>query len=304
MTTVLARPAHPEEVTAAPVAPPAPAAVVNGSRASSFRVVGAALSVLSVLLLAFAVHVVALSGLQQGRTQDVLYKDFRHDLSQAVAPVGGAVAPGEPVAVLDVPGLSLRQVVVEGTRSGELMKGPGHRRDTALPGQAGVSAIVGRRAAYGGPFAAVDALRPGDPLAVFTGQGRVTYVVERIRTEDDVLPPPVEAGAGRLVLVTADEPFWPREPILVDARQTSPVQPTPAGRPGSVSEAEGLMQGDPAAVLPLALWAQLLAAAVLCLTWAHIRWGRRQAYLVGVPVLVLVLWNLCENVTRLLPNVL
>jgi len=259
---------------------------------------------MSLLCLAYVVHLVALSGLQQGRAQDVLYRDFRYDLSQAMAPVGGAMAIGAPVAVLDVPGIGLRQVVVEGTRSGELMTGPGHRRDTVLPGQAGVSAIVGRRAAYGGPFAAVDALRPGDPLAVVTGQGRVTYVVERVRTEADPLPPPVATGGGRLVLVTADEPLWPREPIYVDARQTSPVQPAPAGRVGGIRAEEGVMQGDPAAVLPLALWTQALAAAVLGLTWAILRWGRRQAYVVGAPVLVFVLWNVCESVTRLLPNVL
>ena len=33
---------------------------------------------------------------------------------------------------------------MEGTSSGTLMSGPGHRRDTPFPGQAGVSVIVGR----------------------------------------------------------------------------------------------------------------------------------------------------------------
>ncbi len=63
---------------------------------------------------------------------------------------------------LVVPRLDLRTVVVEGTRSGDLARGPGHYRSTALPGSGGVVAIAGHRTTYGHPFRHIDDLRPRD----------------------------------------------------------------------------------------------------------------------------------------------
>ncbi|MFD1273890.1 sortase domain-bontaining protein [Streptomyces kaempferi] len=67
---------------------------------------------------------------------------------------GDLLAPGTPVALIDIPAAHLHQVVLEGTDSGVLTDGPGHRRDTPLPGQSGTSVLMGRAAAYGGPSAA------------------------------------------------------------------------------------------------------------------------------------------------------
>jgi sortase A len=79
------------------------------------------------------------------------------------------LAWGTPVALLEIPRLGLREVIVEGTSSDPMMSGPGHRRDTPLPGQVGTSVIAGWRATYGGPFRSIDqlraqALRPAEAL--------------------------------------------------------------------------------------------------------------------------------------------
>ena len=58
---------------------------------------------------------------------------------------------GEPVALLSIPRLGISQVVVEGTASGDTLAGPGHLRDTVLPGQVGTSVVYGRAATYGAP---------------------------------------------------------------------------------------------------------------------------------------------------------
>lgn len=288
--------------------PAAPA--VAGRHAGGFRAAASILALLSLVSLGFVTHLLLFSGIQQAREQEVVMKNFRYDLSQAVAPVGptdleGAPVPmGAPIAVLSIPALDMEQVVVEGTRSGDLMTGPGHRRDTVYPGQPGTSVIVGRRVAYGGPFAALDRLAPGDIVTVLTGQGEVTYEVERLRRDTDLLPPPLEPGAARMVLVTADDPLWPTEPIYVDARQTSIPQQLVAGRAPALAPQERVLQGDPTAVLALALWCQALVATALALTWAWIRWGRWEAYLVGIPVVLAVTWNVYESAVRLLPNVL
>ncbi|GAA4624737.1 sortase [Actinoallomurus vinaceus] len=313
MTTLVASQHGPEgsgEKAPEPVAPgPEQAPREAPSQPARHDVAVSALGLLSLLFLGFVVYLLAFSGISQSRAQSVMYKNFRHRLAQATAPVGpvtrtgGRLPSGTPIAVLDIPGLRLRQVVVEGTASGDLMNGPGHRPATAFPGQPGVAVITGRRAAYGGPFRTIDALRPGDPLTVYTGQGMVPYRVERVRHDTDPLPQPVGAGGARLILATADDPLWPTKAIYVDAWQTSPVQQT-AGSPSVEADADKTMASDPAALLPLVLWSQALALLAPAITWSRVRWGRWQTHLAAIPLLAAVVWNVYENTARLLPNVL
>ena len=78
-----------------------------------------------------------LGGISQDRTQDDLYAQFRGELAAATAPIGPVTEVGAPVALLQIPHIGLEQVVVEGTASGDLLAGPGHLRNTVLPGQLG-----------------------------------------------------------------------------------------------------------------------------------------------------------------------
>ena len=119
------------------------------------------------------------SRLYYDRVQHNDYANFRAELAQATAPTGPTdpanakklLAPGTPVAVLSIPEIGLNAVVLEGTSSEVMEGGPGHLRDTQMPGQAGYSEIYGRRAAYGGPFARLSSLNPGQIFTVTTGQG-------------------------------------------------------------------------------------------------------------------------------------
>ena len=123
------------------------------------HLVRSALVVVLVLAAGLVLQVTFISGLQQRTAQQELFDTFRAQLAEGTAPLGPtdldgrALAVGDPVAFVEIPSIGMRQVVVEGTTSGALFAGPGHRRDTPLPGQAGVSVIAGRRAAFGGPFA-------------------------------------------------------------------------------------------------------------------------------------------------------
>ena len=110
---------------------------------------------------------------------------------------------GAPVALLEIPSLGIREIVVEGTDSATTQLGPGHRRDTALPGQAGVSVLFGRAAAYGGPFARIQELAPGDEFTIITGQGEHEYEVIGLRYAGDPAPPRLTAGESRVILTTA-----------------------------------------------------------------------------------------------------
>lgn len=279
----------------------------------SLRLAGTSLTLLGVVLLSFLVHVAAVGQMRHARAQQTMFADFRKDLAEATAPVGQGdsdnepLALGSPVAVLDIPALGIREVVVEGTTSGALRDGPGHRRDTVLPGQRGSSVIMGRRAAFGGPFADLPQLRAGDAVTITTGQGQSEYQVRGVRRPGSPMPPPLTQGAGRLTLITSDgRPFMPSDVVYVDADLRSAPQDAPAKLFGSAQlpADEKAMEAENGAWVPLVLWAQLLLIGVAATTWATVRWGRRQAWVAGIPVLGVLGATVADQIVRLLPNLL
>jgi sortase A len=287
-----------------------------------------AFALLAVGVLGFVGYLMLLSPLQQSANQDVLYSRLRGPIAEAVPPYAGreednsgvavravppiyadgedtAIPAGAPIALLEIPAIGLRQVVVEGTSSGDLEAGPGHRRDTVLPGQRGVSLIYGRATTFGGPFGDVPRLRRGQDLTVVTFQGSFTYRVEGVRRAGDPLPAikPVTAGGSRLTLVTAegDNPLQPARTVFVDALLRGDPQPA-AERPRVIPKEEQSLASDRPALLPLVLWLQALVLVAVAIAWARIRWGRWETHLVGLPLALAVLWNVYETGARLLPN--
>ena len=258
-------------------------------------------------------QLVVVSRFQHGAAQGRLFDEFRGQLANGVAPIGptdqaGKLLPlGAPVAYLEIPRLDLDEVVGEGTTAGVLFDGAGHRRDTPLPGQVGTSVVMGRHAAYGGPFSDLDSLEEGDRIVVTTGQGVFEYSVIGVRYEGQPAPPPPGAGDSRLMLVTADgAPFLPNGVLRVDAELDGdavggPARPvTAAGLPTN----ERIMAADTSTLWALALWLQALIALCIGVVWAWHRWGRAQAWVVFLPLLLLVGLSVADEAARLLPNLL
>lgn len=265
------------------------------------------LATISLLALWFVLYAVALTPFQESHQQAVLYNTMRERLAAQTAPLGGEIAPGTPVALLSAPTIGvLDNVVVEGTASGDLMAGPGHRRDTVLPGQVGVSVLYGRSALFGGPFGAISTAHVGDAITVTTGQGVFTYTVEGIRRANDFFPQPLAAGGGRLTLVSSEgdgrfAALSPSGTVYLDARLQGQAQPSP-GHPTAVPKAETAMQGDPSALLPVALTIPLLIGAIVAVVYGRTRWGGWQTWLVGMPLVLGALWAVSQAVVQLLPN--
>ena len=280
--------------------------------AAARLIVSTAVLTLAAALLGFAGWLAVGSRLYYDRVQHDAYASFRAELAQATAPTGPTAGPnkllalGTPVAVLSIPEIGLNAVVLEGTTSDVLEGGPGHLRDTQLPGQAGVSEILGRRAAYGGPFARLSSLAPGAIFSVVTGQGVTKYRVLDVRRAGDVVPP-LTPGRGRLVLATADgPPFAPTGVLRVDADTISPPKPAPQMVVSSadIGPSELAFGTEPVAWVPLVLWGQGMVLAAIGISWLRSRWGRWQAWTVAVPVLGYFGLAVADQVTRLLPNLM
>jgi len=260
---------------------------------------GIAVTLLALLLLGFAAYLYFLSGIQEARAQTGLYATLSQELSKAIAPLGSP-APGTPVAVLNIPAIGLRdEVVVEGTSPENLTLGPGHLRDTPLPGQAGISVLYGRRATFGAPFARVPQLRPGDAIKVTTGQGTATYVVKVVGDSRGRIL--IDPAPNQLALLTADSTVMPSHYIEVEATLTSTAQQNPGGRP-AVSSAELALGNDPTALILCLAWGMALVLVAVGGTFAVVRWAKWPAYIVSVPIALAVVWNLYQNIAALLPN--
>jgi sortase (surface protein transpeptidase) len=287
----------------------APEKLAAGWKKDVLLVPGAALVILAILLVSLIAQLSFMGAISHTRNQEVLYSQFRESLANATAPTGqvadGAlIALGTPVALLEIPAIGVKEVVVEGTTSTQLMSGPGHSRDSVLPGQSGNAVVVGRQAGYGGPFARLGELKVNQKFSVTTGQGVQQYKVSAIRQGDQA---PVGNPASRLTLVSAaGTPFVPSKALFVDADLTSPVQATPTQvlSQSSLAKAERAFGGESGAWIAVALWLQVLAIVVIAIVVAAVRWGKVQAWVVGLPLILFVTLSMSEQVTRLLPNVL
>lgn len=257
-----------------------------------------------------AAQMLYLGGLAQDRSQDALYQQFRGELAAATAPIGPVTEIGAPVATLSIPHLGVEQVVVEGTASGDLLTGPGHLRNTVLPGQLGTSAVFGRARTYGAPFARLGELVEGDLISVTTAQGAARFRVIGVRRAGDPLPQPRPEGAARLVLVSGEATggrlpsLSPGGVVYVDA-QADEAFDTPAGLPREVPDPEQAMGTESAAVMPLlTLCLGLLLALTFGVIAARQRFGAALVWVVATPVVLAVAWLTTDVVMRLLPNLM
>lgn len=277
------------------------------------QLVRGALTIVSALLLAFVGNLMVFSHVQHFAAQQQLENSFRVQLAEGTAPVNEGdvdavlLADGAPVAIIEIPALGVRKVVVEGTDAGTLKSGPGHRRDTVLPGQAGVSVIMARAAAYGGPFSRIQELLPGDVIRIITGQGEHTYEVAGLRYEGDPSPPALGAGEGRLLLETArGMSYAPTGVVRVDASLTSEV--LPAGPRDTMYRtlpaADRELATDTSTVWALVFALQFLILVEIALVWSIRRIGLRRTWVVFVPVVFLSSLLVADQVSRLLHNLL
>jgi sortase A len=164
---------------------------------------------------------------------------------------------GDAVAILEIPSLKLKKVVVSGVTIDDLRRGPGHYRNTALPGQRGNVAIAAHRTAYGSPFKQINELKAGDQIFItnslkdrFIYKVRDTKIVEPTdtsvlnATDDAILTltschPLYTAQQRIIVTATLDEeatkaPIRPATPLTDKLEQfpiDAPIDPAVTAKP-------------------------------------------------------------------------
>lgn len=213
--------------------------------------IGKALIVLGLMMFAFVGYQLWGTGLQTARAQHDLENEFEKALQNTTtvatttpsttstatpsstapsattsttstvptAPSTPPIEGGEWIGRLVIPSIDLDWIVVEGVQVADLKKGPGHFRETPMPGQLGNSAIAGHRTTYGAPFYDLDELEPGDLIEVQTLVGTYTYEVtgsEVVSPADYALViPTTDPTVATLTLATCTPAYTARERLIV-----------------------------------------------------------------------------------------
>ena len=126
---------------------------------------------------------------------------------------------GAPIARLRIPRLALNIVVVNGTDSDWLKKGPGRHLSTFMPGEGKLSYIAGHRTTYGAPVSDIDDLERGDRLVMELPYATFVYGVTGRRIVPASYVKALESrGREELALQACWPRFFATQRIIVYAR--------------------------------------------------------------------------------------
>jgi sortase A len=131
-----------------------------------------------------------------------------------------SVETGKAIGRIEAPDMDgLNEVVIQGTDTSSLEKGPGHYPDTPFPGQGGTVGIAGHRTTYLAPFRHIDSMEAGDPIVLKMPYGTFRYRVQKTEIVD---PSDVgivrNVGYERLVLSACHPLYSASQRYVVFAR--------------------------------------------------------------------------------------
>jgi sortase A len=240
-----------------------------------------------------------LGPLVHDRAATALEQRLASDLVNGVAPVSNPIALGVPIGLIEVPNRDVRAVVVEGSKAEQLAQASGHLIGSALPGQPGVSAILGRSQTYGAEFRNLDQLIVGDEVVVTTGQGVHTYEVIDITVRSARDAAAFQGEGHMLILATVVDSS---DRLVVRATLTSPVFPAGEATDHQTSLDELGLAGDSSSWSDLALW--MLIAALLAAGFPIIvnQVGRRVGWLVVAPIAMWVALEVWTAISLMSPS--
>jgi sortase A len=299
--------------------------------------VGRACIAAGVLILLFVTYQLWGTGIREAQAQNALESEFEQRVGDmgdegddgddvqvtttlpgagdaTGSPVAGPPPPppveGDAMARIRIPEIDVDKIVVEGVEVSDLKRGPGHYPDSPLPGQPGNAAIAGHRTTYGAPFNRLDELEAGDEILVTTVQGAFRYEVrEQLIVSPDQVEVLDDFGDDRLTLTACHPEYSARQRIVVVAALRGEAAPvtTPVADPGDDGDAgsgqtiDAGLGGERASAWP-AVMLGIACALIWVAAWLLGKlWRKWPAYVVGLPVFLVVLFFFFENFSRLLP---
>jgi sortase A len=282
-----------------------------------------------VLLLLFTAYQIWGTSIQESHTQAGLRTQLQAEagsarirgaLAQAVAldkvPTGPPVtaprtqdpAEGDPIGDIRIPVIGINQVVVEGTNTPDLRKGPGHYIGTPLPGQGGNASIAGHRTTYGHPFYNLDSVKVGDPIVLTTLQGIFVYDATKSwvvsPTDTDVVK---NVFADILSLTTCNPRFSASTRLIVQAKlahsQLFPNSGLPVATLHADPKSQGLAGDSNIALTDALFWGFVTLAVGAGVFYGAYRFRRQRwmIYVVGAAGVLVLLWFFFGAVSPLLP---
>jgi sortase A len=129
------------------------------------------------------------------------------------------VETGDAIGRLSAAGMDLDTIVVHGTDTASLEKGPGHFPETPFPGEGSTVGVAGHRTTYGAPFRNADSMERGDRIVLEMPYATIVYRVQKTAIVDPSAVGVVEdVGYERLVLTTCHPLYSAAQRLIVFAR--------------------------------------------------------------------------------------
>ena len=282
------------------------------------REVGFDLITAGIVILLFVGYQLWGTGFAEASSQNKLKEQF--NTATTVAPAGDAStigptddappgpATGTSIAHMVIKKLGVDKYVVEGVSEAALREGPGHYPGTPMPGEPGNVAIAGHRTTYGAPFYNLDSLQPGDEILLTNKAGKQFHYT--VSSSQVVKPSDVgvigPTKDNRLTLTTCNPRFSATTRLVVVAMLTdAPVTPASTAAPPVIKAAAINLGAGTRSAWPPSIVYGLIALGLWTgfRVWSSTRRRRRwMPILVGIPLCLIPLWFLFENVIRLLPS--
>jgi sortase A len=139
---------------------------------------------------------------------------------------------GDAIGRIKIPRLDVNMIMVDGTKTNTLKKGPARHRRTFLPGEGRLVYIAGHRTTYSAPFSDIDDLRRGDRVRLELPYGTFEYRIRGHRIVEAHEVSVLRSGPREEVALQA---CWPRffashryiayaRPVRVIPRSGSPYK--------------------------------------------------------------------------------
>ncbi|MFL5825479.1 MAG: class E sortase [Thermoleophilaceae bacterium] len=153
-------------------------------------------------------------------------RDLRRRIAVLASRARARAKTGRAIGTIRLPTLHRHYVMVQGTDTASLRKGPGHYPATPFPGEHGTTAVAGHRTTYLAPFRTVDKLKKGDRIVADMPYGQILYAVEATKVvKPTALWVTRRVDHDRIVLSACHPLYSASHRIVVFARLVSVAPP-------------------------------------------------------------------------------